>query len=281
MKPTKAQVQQTAVRRYRIRYLAPSVALLLLLIALFLPVLQYSTAANGTNQALSTVELMHNSWSAVREYLFGDSEQLSVTVSFSKALLVTLTVCTLCFLLGGTATVLYSVGAMRHLNDPKRHDPMRILWVTLFPSRAAECLWFLLLLPLLAFPRLLIVLYTVMLHSTHTLRFSPAEPLWLFVLFFIILCVLSARGSAQECAAGLSPFPSASATEQEPAATVSTSEEHRSSEEDEQMRKAREEQLQQIRKLLSLDGDEEEAKASEDADADSSATADPEPPSST
>lgn len=252
MNNRKLPMNPKTVRRYRIGYLAPTVALLLLLIAVCLPVLQYTTAAGVTNQSLSTLRLLRNSWNEVREYLFGTSEQLSVTLTFSKTVLITLIIGIVCFLLGAAASVFYTVGALRYLSNPEDTGTARILWITLFPNRAVACLWFLLLLPLLAFPRLLVGIYAFMLHSAVTLKFSPAEPLWLFLLFFIILCVLSVYEASQERSVRFSPFVSNQHGWQKPLDSASenpTADED--AEEDEQTRKAREEQLLQIRRLLS------------------------------
>lgn len=251
--------QKKTRRLFWLRYLCPSVGLLLLLIAMQLPCLQYSTAATGENQALSTAQLLRNSWNEVREYLFGGAEQISVTLAFSRVVLVTLALCLLCFLLGTAATVWITVGAFCYLRRPQDTGFARILWITLFPNRFVCCLYFALLLPLLAFPRMLIPIYANMLGSAVTLKSSPWEPLWLGLLLLVGISILSAYCANRERACDLSPFEKDKrAEEDEEDASSDESSELCDPAEAEQTRKAREEQLLRIRALLNTRSDDDQ-----------------------
>ena len=82
------------------RYLFPILSLLLILGSLALPCLRYVTADTGTNDSISSFELLQNSWDQVRVYLFGTaaSEQLPENVAFCETVLVLLVVLVLLFL---------------------------------------------------------------------------------------------------------------------------------------------------------------------------------------
>ena len=252
------QANRKARRLFLLRYLCPVAGLVLLLLALQSPCLQYSTASTGENQAISTAQLLQNSWNEVREYLFGDSEQLSITLTFSRVVLVTLSVCTFCFLIGSAAMIWLAVGAVRYLLKPEDRGTARIVWITLFPNRIVACLYFAFLLPLLAFPRILIPIYANMLGSAVTLKFSAFEPLWLGLLLFVGIVILSACLVKRERMADLDPFES-SRNREDPEEAEDESERLRTpSEEDEQTRKLREEQLLKIRQLLNKDDKDSE-----------------------
>ena len=250
----KKNMRRAKLRRLVLaRYLFPLLAILLMIVSLYLPTLQYTTSESGTNDVISASTLIGNAWDSVRETLFGTSEQLQATLRFSKAVLGVLIVSVLLFVIGTAATLFASVGAIRALNKVEQSNNERALWFTLFPNRVALSLWQLPLLPLLAFPRLLVSLYRVMLaNSSVSLSATLLEPITVGLLLLIATAVFSGMTAPKERAAQLDPFARKSVEKKEQEEDDENAENR--APEDRQassgLRKMREEQLLALRQTL-------------------------------
>lgn len=245
-----------------VRYLFPLLMILLILIAMRIPCLQYTTADTGTNDTISTWELLANSFEQSREILFGTEEQTQTNVSFSRTVLITLIVCTLLFLVGCTVAVWSAVAAFRYARDPKEVNTARIAFITLVPNRTVLCLWLLCLLPLPAFPRLLVLIYQAMMNYAVALDVTFAEPLIIALALWLIHLILSAATANAERELHLDPFQrlkpkeAEEETEQE---NEKLSPSNASEQESILMSKTREEQLAQIRRMLGDEKDDRDA----------------------
>ena len=84
----------------------------------------------------------------------------------------------------------------------------RALWITLFPNRTVLWLWQLPLLPLLAFPRILVMLYAVMLgNESVSLKAGIGDPLLIGLILLLVSAILSVVSATKERALRLDPFP--------------------------------------------------------------------------
>ena len=184
----------------------PPVFLTLMTVSLYIPCLRFTTADTGTGETISLAALLGNAWEQVREFLFGAEELSAANETFSWTVLILILVCVLLYLVGAVATVWSSVGAIHYASELKERGTARALYLTLFPNRIATCIWQGLVLPLLAFPRLLVLCYDRVLYYPVILHTTFPEPLLiggaLYVLS-LILCVLSRKG---EIALGISPY---------------------------------------------------------------------------
>lgn len=190
----------------RFRYLFPLAAILLTAATLFIPCLRFTTADTGTGEAISVAELMKNAWDQVRTYLFATAEQQEATVAFSQSVLITLIVLWLLFLLGTAATVWVTIGAFRHFSDPEGSGTDRILFRTVFPNRIVACVYRGLTLPLLLFPRILVLFYENILHYTVLLNLTFPEPIIFGGILFLAELVLVAVFSPMETVANMNPY---------------------------------------------------------------------------
>ncbi len=188
------------------RTVFPMAALLLMTVSLCIPCLRFTTADTGTGAVISVASLVKNGWNQARNFLFGGGDLSEVNEIFSWAVLILVAVCVLTYLIAAVLTVWSSVGAIRYALEPKESGTERALYLTLFPNRIVTCAWQGLVLPLLAFPRLLMLCYDKILYYPVILNLTFPEPLLIggaLYLISLILCILSKRG---EIATGISPY---------------------------------------------------------------------------
>ena len=230
--------------------LFPFAMILLILISLFIPCLRYTTADTGTGETISQWELMGNSWEQSRQYLFGNGEQSSSNTLFCRAVLGTLIGTFISFLLGAVATVLSAAGALYYIKNPEWRGTGRALYLTLFGGRVFSLLWSVLLLPLLTFPRILISFYERYYHYRVLLNVTFPEPMVIGGVLFLLLIGLTVGFAKWEERMGLSPFPKKKQRGMPEASEESDDSPVFDEEEDEMTRRAREEQMERIRRLL-------------------------------
>ena len=241
----------------RAKNLYPFLMILLILISLAIPCLRYTTA-EGTNETISQWELMGNSWEQSRQYLFGGGEQTSGNMLFCRAVLGTLIGFSLAFFVGAAALVFAAVGALCYMGTPMWQGTGRALYLTLFPNRVAVCLWGALMLPLLTFPRLLICFYQRYFYYKVLLNVTFVEPMVIGGVLFVLFLVSVIGFAKWEERMELSPFPKKKQRGlPDPAAEESQEDESFTADpaEDEMTRRAREEQIERIRRLLDKTGE--------------------------
>lgn len=248
------------------RYLFMPFAALIVTVSLFIPCLRYTTPDSGTQGLISVAELTRNSWDQVRNYLFGTAEQTASNVSFSWAVLFVVVLFVLLYLLGLLAIGFFTVGTFRYFRDPKDVGRGRILFLTLFPNRVTVCLSWLLLVPLTAFPRLIILFYKRYYYYSVLLNVRFLEPLAVVLILLLVGVGLTIGFASLERAAGIDPHKrrarpaEADAEEVLPIVERTLNKNKENEEEDayaEMNRRAREEQAERIRQLLRKNEDEE------------------------
>ena len=251
-----ARVTRRSVGWVYLRYLFPPLCALLTLIALRIPCLQYTTAEK-VNDPISTRELISNAFAQSREALFGAESQTAASIAFSRATLLTVVVAILLFLIGAAITIWYTVTAFRYAQHPKQRSLARIAFITLVPNRVALALWSLCLLPLPAFPRLLVIFYQSLMNYTVRLDVTFAEPLLIAVLLVLIQVAFGALLAPVERENGMDPFPPKKEKipyEEESASDEGSRRESGGSQEESELaQRAREEQLAQIRRMFNRD----------------------------
>lgn len=232
-----------------IRYAFPILAVLLIVLAMRIPCLQFTTADTGTNDVISAHELMGNAWEQARQCLFGGMDDpTQASISFSKVVLTTVILCHALFLIGMGIAVWALVTAIRFFRSPKEGDKWRIAFVTIAPKRIALCLWMLCWLPLPAFPRLLVIIYQTMMNYTVTMDVTFAEPLIIALLLWLAQIILSASTANAERVSKMDLFRSYSKRHREE--QPNEPERQVSAPTPEITQQAKEEQLQKIRQLL-------------------------------
>lgn len=245
------------------RYVFPIAASLAMLLLLLFPVYSYVTA-DGIKSAVSASELISNSWQTVREYLFdGGSDKMRANTDFSATVLALIIGLAVLYVIGLASTVWTAVTAFRFFSHGETEDKSRILFSAVVPNRVLACIYQALTLPLLAFPRILPLLYKSILNYTVELSAVPFDMLWIAVTLWgvcVLLSILSARterGSLNVFARKKTPSLDGEgprhAEEQVPEDVYS-----------EMDRRAREEQAERIRRLLG--GNMSDAEAKENSD---------------
>ena len=266
-KKTVKKQQKGAVWVY-LRYLLPILVVIGMIIAMLIPCLRYTTAQTGTNDTISGMELCRNTWDNVRSYLFGVAKQEADTLMFSKVTLAILISCLLLFLVGAVAAVWSSVGAFCYFRNPQSRGTGRILFVTLFPNRIVTVLLSALTLPLLAFPRILILCYEKILHVGVLLNVTFAEPLVIGAILFAVTVLVTLLTIPLERRLGMDPFQKTKTRvvvieREEPVAETPVFETEAERRYYEMNQRAREEQAERIRKLLHPTEDEDDKSSGE------------------
>ncbi len=248
-----------------LRVCSPSVFLLLMTVSLYIPCLRFTTADAGTTDVISAAALVRNAWGQVRQFLFGGGTLTAANETFSWAVLILIVLCVLLFLLAAIATVWWTVGAILYARDGEESGNARALYVTLFPNRIVTCVWQGLVLPLLAFPRLLTVCYDKILYYPVILNVTFPEPLVIGGALYLISLVLFVISKKGELAMGVSPyrvkraaFSKEKSEEKTEGESLFSTAPHGSDGASDIERSSREEQAERIRQLLNRQGDREE-----------------------
>lgn len=267
------QKKQARLRRtrlwIRIRYLLPILAALFTLVTLFIPCFRYTTAQTGTNDVVSCAELIANSWAggtdspSVRDVLFGGKAYAKATVSFSWAVLITILAGVVLYAFGVAMAIWSAVGAFRYFRMPHAEDDRRFLYMTVFPNRVVTLIYEAMILPLLLFPRLLVLYYDSIMHYAVLLNLTFAEPLVIGGVLYIGMAVAAVLTRPTERRLGMDPFARPSVSVKEVAVQTVDEEEPIYETEAERRyaemnRKTREEQAERIVRLLRLDDDTKE-----------------------
>ena len=250
--------KKNAKRRFiYFRYIFGGVLAVLMIAAMLIPCLEY-TVGSQTNKPMSTVSLIANSWNTSRNYLFdGASGKVSGQVAFSNALLMIVIILALLFALGTALAAYTTYCAFTYFKNPERNDKNRIFFLTLVPNRAVMLVYYLLLLPLAFFPRIIILLYENLLTYQTFLRFSVLEPWITALVLYVIFAVLTFVSARFEKELSLDPFYNSAKEKRKRARkSVMTYAEEEEAETDDSMSIddiIRAEQAERIRKMLSQD----------------------------
>lgn len=244
-----------------IRYLLPVILCIALLVTAFIPCLRYSIAGS-TQDEVSTVEIMKNTWNFAREYLFDPSNQDDSVLKerFSWTALILVPLLALAFAFGTALSLAVAIGGLAYINSREfRKTDTRIWFITLLPNRTVVCILQALVLPMLFYSRIVLLLYEKIMRIDMLLNTSFPEP-WIFGLIayavIVTLCIVSSSLEKQYDA---DPFkkitpPIVRVIDTEP---EEKKEPAPATEEDrryyEAQKRAREEQAERIRQLLNKD----------------------------
>ena len=240
-----------------VRYLYPSAALLLTVISMFIPCVSYITADEGAHAALSEAELVSNSWTTVRYYLFsGAADIREVSRSFGMTTLILMLSFIVLFILGAIFVAYFTAAVFRYIRYPERNDRERAVFLTLVPNRTVSFLYMALCLPLTAFPRILPILYDNILYYHVEVEYTFADPFAVAAVLYVIGIVLSALTRDLEVGLEMNPFKknfhhsTVGVREEEENHSPDTETDGSDSRYGELASRAREEQMEAIRKLL-------------------------------
>ena len=231
----------------------PILMLLLILIFMQIPCLQYTTKDTGRNDTISAWELTVNSFDQSRGVIFGSAEQTQSNVAFSRTLLIVLILAALLFLVG-CGVAIWSVAD--GLGVGQADSASHIAYITLVPNRIALLLWLLCLLPLPAMPRLTVLIYDVMLNYAVTLTVTFVEPMIVCGLLLAMEGAFLAILAPTEKELGLDRFRHGKKAQTEPTEAESEADAETDEETPAMEDVARQEQLAQIRRLLNRDREE-------------------------
>ncbi len=188
-----------------LRYAMPMITVALTLIFMAIPSLQYTNNQSGTDDPISAFTLMGNSWEQVRTYLFGTAEQTNGNIIFSRTVLILLIVFWLLFALSVAAAVWALRAGFRYTEEESEEESGRLWFITLIPNRIALTIYGALLLPLAAFPRILILLYRN-LYVSVSLTIHGIEPLAVALFLTLATAILSVVSARDEKKWSMNPF---------------------------------------------------------------------------
>ena len=266
MSKAKTLRQSKEARRRALIYVKawiPTMTVVLLLIAMFIPSLRYTVAGSPTKEVISESELLSNTWTTARQALFGGGEWQKTELGFAKASFYTMLLSIALFVISAAMSLWGSIGATRYYLNPKREGREHAVYRTFF-SRPLIVGYQLLMLPLLAFPRMMVWFYSELLFYPTLLNLTFPEPLMIGIALLILEIVLTLTVKKWEMGMKLDVFedPRRSQENEEidemdaerEAPHFETEAEQKNYEMNEKMR---EEQLEKIRKLLSRDDEQD------------------------
>ena len=259
--------QKTARRRtlLKLKAMLPAITVALLVLTMAIPCFSYTVKGPGTMDSSSEWTLLSNTWQTSRTALFGTGGDYSeLERGFSQACFYTVLISSVLALISAGLSIWSSVGALRYFRDPSCENRERAIYRTFF-NRPLVLLYQLLLLPLIAFPRVIVWYYQDMMFYPTTLKLTFPEPLMIGAALWILWIVATVSMREWEREMRLDPFADPH-REAEPEEKEEYTPRFASAEEErlyEMKEQSRAEQLERIRQMLSRN-DEEEHKESEE-----------------
>lgn len=190
-----------------VRYIFPVALIVLSFLLMLVPCYSYTTADTGAQAAISLCELLDNARVEVCKYIFETTGSRDAgTMAFSRTVLGLLIGFSVLFAVATAAAVYVLVSAIRYFKNPADRSTARILFITLFPNRIATFAVQALIFPLLAFPRIMVLLYENILQYHVTLSLSFPDPLILVCVLYVASIALSVVSASRETALGMNPF---------------------------------------------------------------------------
>jgi len=199
--------RNSAKKLVYIRYIFPVAAILLSALLMLVPCYSYTTADTGVQEAISLLELADNARLQVCEYLFertGTKDEANLY--FSKLVLGFIVGFSLLFAVALVSAVYILISALRYFKNPDTTDNKRLLFITLIPNRIVGFALQALVFPMLAFPRLMVLIYDKVLQYHVELTLTFPDPLILGALLYIATIVLSCISASHEAGLHMNPF---------------------------------------------------------------------------
>ncbi len=259
MSKAKTARQRKEARRRGLIYLKawlPTLTVLLLLIAMLIPCLRYTVAGTGTKEPISEVTLLSNSFTTARGILFGEGDWEKNEIGYAKASFATVLVSIALFLVSAAMAIWASIGATRYYLNPERAGREHAIYRTFF-NRPLLFVYQLLMLPLLAVPRLNVLYFQKLLGYPTILNLTFPEPIMIGIVLLILHLVLMNVTKKWERRMGLDAFAAPNFREEEESDEETEDYEapHFASDAEretyEMNERARAEQLERIRTMLS------------------------------
>ncbi|MBO5967737.1 MAG: hypothetical protein J6S14_04465 [Clostridia bacterium] len=230
----------------------PVATVVLLLIAMAVPALQYTVKGAGQRDPISEWELLSNTWTTSRATVFGTKDYSIPEQGFAKACFLTVLISSILALISVGLSVWSSVGATRYFLDPKQENRERVVYRTFF-NRPLLFLYQMLFLPLVAFPRVIVWYYQDMMFYPTVLDLTFPEPLMIFGALMVLWLVATLVMKKWERSMKLDPFADPHREKEEEKEEIYVPQFSNEEEKTlyEMYEKSREEQMAQIRKLFS------------------------------
>lgn len=190
-----------------IRYLFPVFSLFVTVISMFIPCYLYTTSAGVSDKVYSLSGLVGAYWKPVCDTLFRSTGEIEpATLQFSKNFMIVFVIGVVLFTVAAISTVYVTVNAFKYFNDPKDKSNSRMLFLTLTPNRIVVSVLQLLSLPLLFFPRYMVILFKNILHEPLTITLTFAEPIIIGVALYVICIILYFVSVSVERDVDMDPF---------------------------------------------------------------------------
>ncbi|MBO5415606.1 MAG: hypothetical protein J6A83_03125 [Clostridia bacterium] len=174
--------------------IAPIVSHILLVILMFIPSVQYSIN-NEKRQVLSPWELLGTCWAKTREYLFSaSSQQTSEGKLFQQAVLVTVIILVLLFLIGIAVSIWASFVSLRYYKDKtpsEEAEKAKNIFTAIIPNRFVLSLLRVTAVPLFFFPDILVILYRRLLLYDVSVDFTLIHCGIIALLLFVAVTVIT------------------------------------------------------------------------------------------
>ena len=269
MKKSNLLRQQKTARHRRLLYLKaylPTITVAILLVVMAIPCLSYTVRGVQSFGAISEWRLLSNVWNTSRTALFGTGDFSEIELGFSRACFLSLLISAALALISVGMSVWSTVGAIRYFQKPEEETRERAIYRTFF-NRPLLFVYQLLVLPLIAFSRVIVWYYQDMMFYPTTLKITFPDPLIIGTVLLVLWLVATVAMRKWERSTGLDPFAASCPVEEEVEEEIEAP--RFSNEEEKQVyemqEKTRAEQLERIRKLLSHDdADDQEHKESSD-----------------
>ena len=214
----------------------------------------------GTMGTTSIAELMTNSWNMAREYLFGaGGENDEQTVYFSKYVLGLMLALLASFALGAVSVIYTTVNGFAYFRGDCKESKRKALFITLVPNRVLLCIYHALLLPIFLFPMMMPSIYRGILTTYVEIVYSPFNLIFIALGLYLAMAVIIFLSAGYESDLGMNLFVRRKPFDGRAETTHTYDEDREARDEYESMsQRAKDEQLERIKRLLNQNETEEE-----------------------
>jgi len=189
-----------------LRHIFPAVADLLLVILALVPSFRF-VISSSTQPKQSLFDLIGNSWTGAREYLFSASAQTTPEgEAMYRAIFIALISLILLFALGVAINVFSMIVSYRDMISPEENKSLKNAYLAFIPNRIVLSLFRLLVIPIFFLPDIVARYYRTRLFQAVSVKYVLLHPAIIAAILFAVSVILTVISKKHEVSEGRDVF---------------------------------------------------------------------------
>ena len=153
------------------------------------------------NSSQSIFDLIKNSWSGSREYLFSATAQTTPQgTAMYRAIFITLIVLILLFLIGVAINIFSMIVSYREIFAPKENTALKNAYLAFIPNRILLSSFRTLVIPIFFLPDAICYFYRTRLSQSVSAKYTLIHPAIVAILLFLATLIITAIAKKYEVA---------------------------------------------------------------------------------